>query len=137
MHVKARGQSWNVLNKEPRCTHEDGNKSSIIWSKHPQFSPFADWKLVFVRSFRVFLVWIRYRLLLYFTEAAELGNLRQRTLRKRQGFRSIVEQDIELLLKWKMNQILQPCVLQRPWRDIAAKDFNYIFSEDVELNRIN
>lgn len=36
-----------------------------------------------------------------------------------------------------MNQILQPCVLQRPWRDIAAEDFNYIFSEDVELNRIN
>ena len=100
MHVKARGQSWNVLNKEPRCTHEDGNQSCIIWSKHPQFSPFADWKLVFVRSFRVFLVWIRYRLLLYFTEAAELGNLRQPTLRKRQGFRSIVEQDIELLLKW-------------------------------------
>ena len=36
-----------------------------------------------------------------------------------------------------MNQILQPCVLQRPWRDIAAEDFNCIFSEDVELNRIN
>lgn len=36
-----------------------------------------------------------------------------------------------------MNQILQFCVLQRFWRDIVVEDFNYIFSEDVELNRIN